>query len=248
MEGRSIADYPVNVQGVTNLLAALRHVPMMERLIVTSSQHVRRPGSPVTLDPREYAPHMSYGESKVATEELVRAAALAGCWTIIRPTNVWGMGHPYLVDGLWRLIHKGAYVHPMGDNVVRGYGFVDNVCWQIEGLLTAPAARVSGRMFYVGDQNERQIEWIDAFGIGLTGRKVRRVPRAAIKMLAHVGDVVHRFGANFPMHSARFSNLTTENRVPMDEIHALLGTPPTTWREAVVATCRELKTHYNRRR
>ena len=244
MEGRSIEDYPVNVQGVTNLIEAIRQTRSVVRVIVTSSQHVRRPGSKDTEDMREYAPHMAYGESKVVTEELTKAADLPCCWTIIRPTNVWGMGHPYLVEGLWRLIYRGVYVHPSVDDVVRGYGFVDNVCWQIESLLTVPEQLISRRVFYVGDRNERQSDWINAFGVGLTGKKVRHVPRSVIRMLAWVGDAAQRFEVNFPMHSARFYNLTTDNTVPMMPIHELLGEPPRPWRDAVVATCSELKRHY----
>lgn len=248
MDGNSIEDYPVNVQGVTNLIEAIRQTGSADRFIVTSSQHVRRPGSIMTTDMRDYAPYKAYGESKVVTEELTKAADLPCCWTIIRPTNVWGVGHPYLVEGLWKLIYRGVYVHPTVDKVVRGYGFVGNVCWQIDGLLNAPADRITRRVFYVGDHNESQSEWLDAFAIGLTGKKTQRVPRLAIKMLAWIGDVLQRVGANFPMNSARFSNLTTCNTVPMDAIHELLGKPPVSWREAVSATCAELKAHYARSR
>ena len=170
-EGKSIDDYLDNTKGTSNVLEAARNISSMNRIIITSSQHVRKPGSGFPQHDQDFNPHGLYGESKVITEQLTRQASLSCIWTIIRPTTVWGPYHPHLQAGLWNLMSKGLYVHPKNDLVMRSYGYVKNVVWAIEKLLNAPASAINKRVFYVGDEPIKQIEWINAFSIALVGRK-----------------------------------------------------------------------------
>ena len=247
MLGRSVADYPTNVQGVRNLMAAIRSSPSVERVIVTSTQHVRRPGSGPPASDVDFLPYKPYGESKVLTEQITRASNLACPWCIIRPTTVWGLHNPALEDGVWRLIYRGLYFHPSHDPVIRAYGYVGNVVWQIDQLLRVDASAIAGRVFYVGDRNSRQADWIDGFARALTGRDARRVPLGFIRLLSLVGDGLGAVGIRFPIHASRLRNLTTSNPVPMEPIFAVLGEPPHSVGEGIRATAEGLKLLYRRR-
>lgn len=224
--GKTLHDYLDNTVGTQNVLAVVKRTPSIMRVIITSSQHVRRPGSGYPNSPFDFEPHGLYGQSKVITEKLTDEAGLGCNWMIIRPTTVWGPGHMGLKNGLWRYMKKGLYFHPVNDPVIRNYGYVKNLVWQIEGLLEAPAGSVDKKVFYTGDETGPQMGWINAFSMALSGRPVLLVPKALIHLLAGVGDIFARVGLKFPMDGRRFFNLTTTNPVDISPIYELLGKPP----------------------
>lgn len=225
-EGKTLEDFRDNTTGTANVLEAIKNTPSISRVVITSSQHVRKPGSGLPKSDNDYVPHGLYGESKVITEELTRHADLTCIWTIIRPTTVWGPWHPFLPGGLWRWMRSGMYVHPHNDRVVRGYGYVKNVVWQIERILEAEGSLVDKKVYYVGEELMSQIDWINAFSKALCGRSVREVPAESLHFLALIGDALRLVGSNFPMDGARYFNLTTTNPVPMDFIIDAFGKPP----------------------
>jgi|ERR1700722_3829003 len=226
VEAKSLVDYRANTDGTANLLECCKETRTIERVVIASTQHVRRPGSPPPTSDVDYVPYMLYGESKVITEQLTRAADLECSWTIIRPTAVWGAGHPFLPDGLWKLMAQGKYFHPSHDPVIRSYGYVKNVAWQIEKLLQSEADMVNRKVFYVADGNIRQYDWVNSFAKQLTGRDVRTVPVSFISLLARIGDGMRAIGLRFPMYSSRYLNLITSNPVPIEPTLQLLGLPP----------------------
>src|SRR6202021_1920804 len=136
---------------------------------------------------------------------------------------------------------EGKYIHPAGDPVIRSYGYVKNVVWQIEKLLRANAEDIQGRVFYVADGNIRQLEWINSFTKKLTGRDVRTIPVSFIHLLAKLGDGLRAVGLRFPMYSSRFYNLTTSNTVPVEPTLNLLGIPPYSLEKGVEETVTWLK-------
>lgn len=244
MEAKSLDEFRVNLDGTRNVLAAAAVCGPLERVVVTSSQHVRSPGSGDPKHDTDFVPLGFYGESKVWTERITREAGLNCAWTIIRPTAVWGPNQPPLADGLWRLLHRGLYVHPSNDPVLRSYGYVKNVVWQIERLLHAPVEAVKGRVFYVGDANIRQQDWINRFSVALAGRPARTVPLRLIRTLSVVGDCLRAVGLSFPIYRSRLSNLTTSNPVPIEPTLELLGQPPYTLDEGVRETAEWLRHYY----
>jgi nucleoside-diphosphate-sugar epimerase len=247
MGEHSLDEFRPNTEGTANVLDACKETTTIERVVITSTQHVRRPGSPPPKSDTDYIPYMFYGESKVITEQLTRAANLKCAWTIIRPTAVWGPGHLMLADGLWKLMARGKYFHPSNDPVIRSYGYVKNVVWQIEKLLQTDAAAINGKVFYVADGNMRQYKWVNAFTKKLTGRDVRTVPVSCIHLLAKIGDGMKAVGLRFPMYSARFENLVTPNAVPVKPTLELLGNPPYTLDQGVEETAAWLKSYYRNR-
>jgi nucleoside-diphosphate-sugar epimerase len=244
MEGRSIDDFRANTDGTANLLTAVRCTRSVERLVVTSTQHVKKPGSPVPTHDEDYDPYMLYGESKVVTEKLTRCEGSIKHWTIIRPTAVWGSHHPSQVEGLWKLIYRNIYFHPAGDPVIRAYGYVGNVVWQIERILALPKEMTHGRTLYVGDENIRQFDWVNAFARELTGCDVRTVPLWIISSLALIGDGIRGCGLNFPIYGSRFFNLVTSNPVPMQNTFDIIGRGPVSLRQGVQETAVWLREHY----
>ena len=247
MEAKSLDEFRVNIEGTRNVLVAAAACAPLERVIVTSSQHVRRPGSGMPAHDTDYVPYEYYGESKVLTERLTREADLKCGWTIIRPTAVWGPYQPPLADGVWRVIQRGLYLHPANDPVLRSYGYVKNVVWQIERLLHAPMEKVNGRMFYVGDDNIRQHDWINGFARELTGREVRTLPLIFIRALAKLGDGLIAAGLRFPIYGSRLHNLITDNPVPIRPILELLGPPPYRLEEGVKETAVWLRSYYGQK-
>ena len=245
MDVRSLDELRANTEGTSNVLNACKEVATVERVIVTSSQHVRKPGSGPAKSESDYAPLMFYGESKVITEQLTRDAELKCTWTIIRPTSVWGPGNVTLAGGMWRLMFQGKYFHPAHDPVTRSYGYVKNVTWQIEKLLQVVPHAIHGKVFYVADGNMRQQEWINAFSRQISGRDVRTLPVKFIHFLAIIGDGMRAVGLRFPMYSSRFENLITPNPVPIEPTLRLLGTPPYSMDQGIRETVGWLKAYYS---
>ena len=236
MEGKDLDDYRDNTIGTANVLDAVKETAAISRVIITSSQHVRKPGSGLPQHDDDFAPHGLYGESKVITEQLTRHAQLSCAWTIIRPTTVWGPWHPSLPGGLWTIMKKGIYFHPQDDRVIRSYGYVKNVVWQIENILEAPSELINRQVYYVGDGLTLQVDWADAFSMALTQRKVTQVPKEWIRLLARVGDGLGKAGIKFPMDSPRYFNLTTTNPVPVDRVIRQFGAPPYSLEQGVAET------------
>ena len=241
MDARSLGEFSANIDGTANLLDAIKSVSSVERVIITSTQHVRRPGSGIPDSDTDFVPYMFYGESKVISERLTREAGLKCVWTIIRPTAVWGPGHLPLAEGLWRLMIKGRYFHPANDPVVRSYGYVKNVVWQIARLLEADELRVDRKVFYVADGTARQKDWVNAMSRELIGRDVRILPLWMIRQLANVGDGARALGIRFPIYGSRLENLITNNPVPIESTLELLGDPPYSLERGAFETSEWLK-------
>ncbi len=244
MDATSLEDYEANTRGTHNVLSAAAASDSIDRVIITSSQHVRSPGSGPAKSETDFVPLAFYGQSKVETEKITRSAGLRCLWTIIRPTAVWGPGHPGLANGLWNVIRKGRYLHPSHDPVQRSFGYVKNVVWQIEGLMRAPAGSVDQRVFYVGDDNISQHEWLERFSKGLIGKGIRTVPLPLIHAMAVFGDVLRAVGLRFPMYGSRYRNLIADNPVPMRPVLDLLGTPPYTLDQGIRETVDWLRLYY----
>ncbi|MEZ4642765.1 MAG: NAD-dependent epimerase/dehydratase family protein [Chloroflexota bacterium] len=83
--GETIKDYRANVDGVLNLVEAIKKTPSVERCIFTSSQLVCRPGY-VPQHDLDFQPINLYGQSKVLTEKIVREHNGANVvWCLTRP-------------------------------------------------------------------------------------------------------------------------------------------------------------------
>lgn len=239
MEGRTLEDYRANSLGTKNVLEAIQECGCVKKVIITSTQFVCHPGYLPKSD-EDYAPHTLYGQSKVLAEQYTRSANLDCVWTIIRPTNIWGPFHPRYPYEFWKVLSRGYYFHPSGRQPIRCYGYVENVVWQIEQILKAPAEKVNRKTFYVGDRPISLDRWVDGFAQVLTGRAARRAPRFFVRSLALLGDLMMKFGVRLPITSTRFRSMTEDYVVDMNPIFDLFGEPPISLEEGIDKTARWL--------
>jgi nucleoside-diphosphate-sugar epimerase len=238
--GRTLGDYRVNTQGTQNLVDIVGASPMVQRLIVTSTQFVHQYKG-VPLGDTDFAPHTVYGESKVITEQVTRQAALACAWSIIRPTNIWGPWHPRYPAEFWKTLRKGFYLHPGRTPVKRSYGYVGNVVWQILKILELPSEQVDQKVFYVGDEPINLLDWVNGFSRNQLGRNVRIVPSNLVKLLAFGGDVLKMMGIEFPVTTSRYKSMTTSNEAPMQRTFDVLGRGPYTLDQGIIETVRWMR-------
>ena len=235
--------YRVNVEGTANVLEAIRATRSIERVIITSSQFVCGPG-PLPRDDEDYFPETVYGQSKVIAEQLTRRAKLDCCWTIIRPTNIWGPWHLRYRREFWRIVERGWYVHPGRQPVIRCYGYVKNVIDQIRRILKLPNDSACGKVLYLGDPPADLLEWTNGFSRALAGRAVRVVPRFMMRMLALLGDIPTAItGRPFYINSSRYRSMITNYHTPMQPTFDLLGPNPHSLLDSVNETVAWLRSY-----
>ena len=233
--------YRANTDGTANVLAAIKATPSVKRALITSSQYVAGPGRLPDGD-EDYFPHTVYGQSKVITEKLTRAAGLTCCWTLVRPTNVWGPWHPRYPREFWRIAAKGIYFHPGGAPVRRCYAYVGNVVWQMLRVLDLPEDVVNGRTFYVGDEVDDIYEWASGFCVALCGRAAPKIPRPLLRLVALAGDAITAVtGKTFYLTSSRFRSMTSDYPTPMRTTFEVIGKGPFTLRQGIDETVRWIR-------
>lgn len=229
--------YRQNHQGTRILLEVVREYPSIEHIIVTSTQFVCEAGYQPKHD-QDYKPFTIYGESKRLTEKVTREADLKCAWTLIRPTTIWGPWSLRYRDVMFKVMRKGLYFHPGKGKVIRSYGYVGNVVWQIDRMLHAPREKVDGKVFYVGDRPIDLKVWVEAVSKELIGKPVRYIPTGLIKLIAIGGDVLKTFRIPFPITSGRFKSMTSDYITPMDRTIEAFGEAPYTMEAGVTEMVR----------
>ena len=163
-DGKNLSGYAANIEGVSNLVEAIRATPSVTRCIWTSTQLVCRVGY-VPASSTDYQPDTVYGQSKVRTEEIVRASDGAGReWCLVRPTTVWGPGVNLHYQRFLKLVKLGLYFHVDSGPLYKSYGYIGNITHQYVRLLHAPAAIIQGRTLYLADYLPIDlVSWCNAF-------------------------------------------------------------------------------------
>jgi GlcNAc-P-P-Und epimerase len=223
--------YRQNHEGTRILLEVVKQFPGVQHIIVTSTQFVCEAGYQPTHD-QDYKPFTVYGESKRRTEQVTRDAGLHCAWTIIRPTTIWGPWSLRYRDVMFRVMRKGLYFHPGKRRVIRSYGYVGNVVWQIDRML-ARGRELHGRVLYVGDPPIDLKVWVEAISRELVGRPVRYIPHGLIRLIALGGDVLKALRIPFPITSGRFRSMTSDYITPMDRTIEAVGEAPYSLEEGV---------------
>jgi nucleoside-diphosphate-sugar epimerase len=237
LRGASTADYDANVRGVDVVVDAAARCGTLERAVFASSMLVCRVGyRPIRDD--DYAPSTAYGESKVIGERRVRERSDAlPPWCIVRPTSIWGpwFGEPY--RDFFEAVLARRFVRFGEACATKTFGFVGNAVAQIDALLDAPAQRILGRTFNLGDAPALDaFGWADAIAAEAGVAPPRRVPEVAIRIAARVGDALCAARVPFPMTSFRLANLTTDNVVDLGPTLELAGPPAFSTREGIRLT------------
>ena len=231
----TLEDYAVNTEGLANLLTALEDVPGLRHIVATSTQFVCRPGK-VPVDEYDVDPHTVYGQSKVASEQMLRDRWNGpGHWTITRPTTVWGPWDAAYRSSFYALLRRGLYVHPNAPPCFRSYAYVGNVVWQMRRILEV-GAEADRRTLYLGDRPIDLRAYADEFVRQVNDRATRTIPMGAARVLARIGDLLVRVGAPAPLTTSRLESMTTGYDVPLEPTFDLLGEPPIILRDGVERT------------
>jgi nucleoside-diphosphate-sugar epimerase len=241
-EQRELGGYAANIEGVENLVEAVRNTPGVRRCICTSSQLVCRIGY-VPAGPEDYAPNTLYGESKVRTERIWRRGDGGGAeWVIVRPTTVWGPGmNPHYLT-FFRMVRDGRYFHVGGGHVLKSYGYVGNIVAQYLALMTAPVSQIHAQTLYLSDYTPVTIaDWANAFQRALGAPPIRSLPLPVARVGALFGDSINALGVKrFPLNSFRLNNVLTPSAVDVTSTREVCGDSPFTMEQGVAATVRWL--------
>jgi nucleoside-diphosphate-sugar epimerase len=245
-EGDDLRGYDANVAGVRNMVDAIAAAGSVRRWICASTQLVCRIGY-VPTGPDDYLPSTLYGESKVRTERIVRAADGGGVeWCLVRPTTIWGPGmNPHYLT-FFRMIRDGRYFHLSGGPTYKSYGYVGNTVHQLVQLLGVHTDRIHRGVFYLADYEPLALEeWAEAFRRVLGAPRIRTLPLPVATAVAKLGDVVNRLGIRrFPFNSFRLGNVRTSYRVDLAATEALCGPLPYTTDQGVSETVAWLRTQW----
>lgn len=233
-----VVDYRPNIEGVANLLGAIREVGTVRRAVWISSQLVSSIGRVPATD-TDYQPDSSYGESKVVTEKLVRALdGGATEWVIGRPTTVWGPGMSDHYLSFLRYLERRLYFHVGSAPIHKSYSFIHNATFQIERLLLADRAAVHGRTFYIADYDPIDLRaWCDALALALGAAAPPSVPIPVARLLARLGDLLNATVApSFKFNSARLRNILCPYVFDVEELARLTGGLPYTFADGIRLT------------
>ena len=247
-EKTDLAGYAANIDGVENLVTAVRRTPSIRRAIWTSSQLVCRVGY-VPKTETDYTADTLYGKSKVRTEEIVRSADGADReWCLARPTTVWGPGMSAHYQRFLHMIERGYYFHVGPGPLWKSYSYIDNITFQYWRLLAAPAGQINRKTFYLADYAPIDlIAWCDAFQRAFSSRPIPHLPLGVARSLALCGDVVNATGwKKFPFNSFRLNNVLTQYQFDLAPTTAVCGPLPCDMEQGVAATVawlREMAAH-----
>ena len=244
LDGMSVSDYSANTIGVSNLLAAVEGLGSLRRLIFASSRLVCRIGYR-PLDEFDYCPTTPYGESKVIGEKLVRKSAgkIPCPWLVVRPTSIWGPWFDIPYKTFFMTIAKGRYFHPRLAKIPKSFGFVGNTVYQIERLLGADPAAVTGRTFYLADYPPIDVtEMADVIQRAEGAKKIHSIPITVLKLVAYAGDVAKMLGyANPPLTSFRLDNLLMPMVYDLEPLKTIVGDLPYSMSDGVEKTVNWLR-------
>jgi nucleoside-diphosphate-sugar epimerase len=236
-EKKNLSGYAANIQGVDNLVQAIRKTPSIQRVIMASSMLVCKVGhAPRSFS--EYSPGNLYAKSKVETELIIRNGRLECIWTIVRPTTIWGPHHERLKNGFFRILQKNLYFHPGNKKSRKSYGYVRNTAYQMQKIFESVPELVNQKTMYLADRPIVLSEWVDAFSERLVGGKAKSAPYPLIKLIALGGDMVEcLFKRHAPMTSFRLRNMTTDNVVDTTLVDTISGKLPCSLSDGIMETC-----------
>lgn len=237
LNGKSIEDYEVNRGGVEGLCQAVCASPTIRRAIYTSTQLVCKVGHLPSSD-TDYCPHTLYGESKVATEEVVRRLDGGGVkWCLCRPTTVWGPHMSAHYQNLLKHIKRGTYFHSGGGELHKSYSYAENIAFQYLKLLTAPEEQIHQEVFYMADYEPLSLRaYANALADEMGVKHPPTIPLPIAKLVALTGDFLNAHGVHFPYNSFRLKNIRTEYIFDMAKTKAVCGDLPKTFEQGVAET------------
>lgn len=239
-EKKNLTGYAANIEGVKNIIDAVRVTPSIGRAIYTSSQLVCRVGY-VPQSDTDYCPSTLYGESKVRTEQIVRDENGGGCtWCLVRPTTVWGPHMSVHYQTLLRLIRSRLFFHCGNSPLHKSYAYAGNIAYQYRQLISAPTGVLQGETFYLSDYEPISLrKYADELALAMDAKNIPTLPVSFARVLAKAGDMLNLFGfKRFPFNSFRLKNILTEYIFDVSKTQAVCGPLPFTQEQGIKETAR----------
>lgn len=185
-------------------------------------------------------PAFSYGYSKDIMEKLISSTGYRNM-VVVRPTSIFGprMGAPYKGFFDMLLLSRLVVMPRLDDSAVKTFGFVLNLCNQIEFLVINHVCLPTP--IYVGD-----IEPVNITQMGRIIRKHRLIknqlvlypPTQLLFIASQFGDFLkYFFRCNFPLTSYRYDNLTKDRIIDMSESLNLFGDQLYNLEESIAISC-----------
>lgn len=228
LDGYDLDYYSANIDGVQNLIEAIKDCPSVRRCIYTSSQLVCEIGY-VPQSELDYKPSTLYGESKVLTEQIVRNENGGGVeWSIVRPTTIWGPAMSPHYQRFFLSIWQGWYFHVGKKPLYKSYGYVGNTIHQYIKLMEADVEKIHRKTFYLADYEPISLRsWANEFQKEMGAKYIWTIPEPFAKILAKIGDLIHNAGIrNIPFTSFRLKNVLTEYQFDLTSTQAVCGQLP----------------------
>jgi GlcNAc-P-P-Und epimerase len=242
-EKDNLSGFAANIQGVRNIIDAIKSTPSIKRTIFTSSQLVCKVGYQPETD-EDYCPNTSYGHSKVISEQIIRASGdMGSSWAIIRPTSIWGPWFDIPYRTFFMTINKGFYVHSGQTQTIKKWGFVLNSVHQVYKLLFAPESAIHTKTFYLADYSPLILkDFANLVQKEMGAKKIITLPVWLMKLFAKSGDVLKLlFWKNSPLTSFRLNNIITNEIQDNVSLEAITGDLPYTYQEGIEETVDWLK-------
>jgi len=219
LDGNNLDDYRVNIEGVQNVLDALKKIKSLKKAIFASSMLVCE-NEYHPRDSNDYSPNTFYGKSKVAGEEIIKNSQDGNFdLIIVRPTSIWGPWFDIPYAQFFKSIQKGRFVKFGHKLCTKTFGYVGNTVRQIDGLLFLNKKISKSEIIYLGDNPPLNIdEWSDLISREMGVKKPIRIPFFIVICVSFFGDIFNKLNLDFPLNSVRLNNMTTDNIKNLDNI------------------------------
>jgi nucleoside-diphosphate-sugar epimerase len=246
-EHNNLAGYAANIEGICNVIDAVRATPSIRRAIFASSQLVCRLGY-IPKDDYDYNPTTLYGHSKALGERIIRTTSdFNAIWTIVRPTSIWGpwFGIPY--KNFFEAIAKNMYIHTGSIKTLKQWGFVGNTVFQMDNLIHAAREDVHQKTFYLADYQPIDLHvFANQVQKAIGARSIRTIPNGLMKILASGGDILQVLGwKGSLLTSFRYSNIATPEIQDLEPLRKVVGPLPFKTAQGIDLTVQWLKEHNN---
>jgi nucleoside-diphosphate-sugar epimerase len=201
---REAALKTTNVIGTDRLVHAVNRSG--SRLVYVSSQAASGAGTVAAPSREDDVPRplTAYGRSKLAAEELVKAATVP--WTILRPSSVYGPGDRQFLP-IFRLAARGMF--PLVADASAGYTLI-HIDDLVRGILAATKTCSAGGVFFLGHPEPVTSADLLRVAAAAFGRRFRpwHVPAPVLWSLAWLGEVSWTMGRQPVLDRARAAELS----------------------------------------
>ena len=210
----------VNVEGTKTIVREAGNAGVHRAIVMSSNSPIGASRNPCEVFDEEspYNPYMSYGRSKQAMEEWLRARAYDNTLpqiTIIRAPWFYGPEQPARQTRFFSMIKAGRFPIVGDGHNRRSMGYVDSLAYGI--LLAAQTPQAAGKIYWLADERPYPMKEIvdtvrevlsDDFGMSVKP-KIVQVP-GIIADVARLGDwLLQKVGLyNQEIHMLSEMNLT----------------------------------------